>query len=166
MPATRAELLAFLDTLGIETKTTEHQAVYTVAESDALHDQLPGAHTKNLFLKDAKGRLFLFVADAHAVIEMKTLHKRIGSARLSFGKPDLLMEKLGVEPGSVTAFSVINDTETDVTVLLDAALTVHEIVNCHPLTNTATTAIAKPDLLRFLNETGHPPTIVDLTQDI
>lgn len=162
MPITRTELFTYLDQLEIQTETHEHPAVFTVAESTALHERLKGAHTKNLFLKDAKGALFLLVAESHAEIELKTLHKRIGSKRLSFGKPELLMEKLGVLPGSVTALAVINDTARDVKVLIDSSLLDDDTINCHPLENTATTAIARDDLLRFLTATGHEPTPIDL----
>ncbi|MEL6298099.1 MAG: prolyl-tRNA synthetase associated domain-containing protein [Pseudomonadota bacterium] len=162
MPATRQDLFDHLESLGIETTTHEHPPVFTVAESEALHDQIPGGHTKNLFLKDAKGRLFLIIAEAHAEVAMKTLHKTIGCARLSFGKPDLLMEKLGVAAGSVTAFAAINDPSGDVTVRIDQTLLDHDIINCHPLQNTATTAIARDDLLRFLESTGHPAEPIDL----
>ncbi len=161
-PATREHLFAFLDTLAIPTTTVEHHAVFTVAESDALERNLPGGHTKNLFLKDAKGKLLLVVAQAHTAIDLKSLHKTLGCARLSFGKPDLLMAVLGVPPGSVTAFSVINDRDRQVSVIIDAALMEHNILNCHPLINTATTAIARDDLVRFLRATGHPPEISSL----
>ena len=109
MPATRQDLFARLAELGIETATVEHEAVFTVAESSRLERELPGGHTKNLFLKDKKGRLFLVVALGHAQIDLKTLHKTLGCDRLSFGKPELLMEVLGVTPGSVTPFALIND---------------------------------------------------------
>jgi Ala-tRNA(Pro) deacylase len=122
MPATRPELMQRLTGLGIATTSVEHAAVFTVAESTALERNLPGGHTKNLFLKDAKGRLFLVVAEAVTPVDLKTLHKRLGCQRLSFGKPELLMEALGVAPGSVTAFSVINDPEARVMVVVDAAL--------------------------------------------
>jgi Ala-tRNA(Pro) deacylase len=161
-PATRADLAAKLDALGIATRTVEHEAVFTVEESDRLHREIDGAHTKNLFLKDAKERLFLVVAEAHADIDMKVLHKVIGSARLSFGKADLLLETLGVTPGSVTAFSVLNDTARRVTVVLDATLAAAATINCHPLVNTATTSIGRDDLIRFLRATGHEPQIVTL----
>lgn len=161
-PATRERLFAYLGTLGIATTTVEHRAVFTVSESDALERDLPGGHTKNLFLKDAKGKLLLIVAQAHTAIDLKSLHKTLGCARLSFGKPDLLMEVLGVPPGSVTAFSVINDRDRRVSVVIDAALMHYDIINCHPLLNTATTSIARDDLVRFLRETGHPPEISGL----
>ncbi len=162
MHATRETLFNRLADLGIETRTVEHEAVFTVAESEKLERDLPGGHTKNLFVKDAKGKLFLIVAESHTEVDMKRIHKRIGCARLSFGKPDLLEETLGVTPGSVTALAVINDTAGAVEVILDETLTAFDVVNCHPLANTATTAIARDDLIRFLTETGHPPRIMPL----
>lgn len=163
MAMSREDLFRHLDRLSIETQTREHEPVFTVAESEALHGSMPGAHTKNLFLKDAKGRLFLLVAEAHADINMKTLHKKIGCARLSFGKADVLQAKLGVTPGSVTAFAVMNDLDREVTVLIDKTLMESEVINCHPLQNTATTAIGRADLLTFLTDTGHEPRVVDLS---
>lgn len=160
--ATRDALMRYLDDLAIAHRTIEHQAVYTVAESDVVNRDLAGGHTKNLFLKDAKGRLWLVVAEAHAKIDLKALPARIGSAKLSFGKPDLLMEVLGVTPGSVTALALINDKAGRVSVVLDGALMAHETINCHPLTNTATTALARDDLIRFIRATGHEPAIVGL----
>ncbi len=162
VPATRAELLATLDQLGIGTKTVEHQAVFTVAESDAVSRSIPGGHTKNLFLKDAKGALFLVIAEAHTPVNLKGLHKVLGCARFSFGKADLLMEVLGVPPGSVTAFALINDPDRRVSVVLDAALMMFDAINCHPLVNTATTTIGREDLLLFIRATGHDPRIEQL----
>jgi Ala-tRNA(Pro) deacylase len=160
MPATRQDLLARLDELGIETVTVDHPPVFTVAESSLLERQLPGGHTKNLFLKDKKGRLFLVVALGHARIELKSLHKVLGSDRLSFGSADLLMEVLGVAPGSVTPFSLINDKARRVTVILDADMMRHDRLNYHPLANTATTNIAREDLLAFIRSCGHDPRIL------
>ncbi|MEO1205170.1 MAG: prolyl-tRNA synthetase associated domain-containing protein [Pseudomonadota bacterium] len=156
-------LEARLRELGIPFKTHHHPPVFTVAESDDLHRQINGAHTKNLFLKDAKGRLFLIIAHHATVVALKTLHKSIGAARFSFGKADLLKSVLDVEPGSVTAFAVMNDPEGQVTVILDKVLAEAEIINAHPLRNDATTSIARDDLLRFLAAHGHEPTILDLT---
>lgn len=164
MPATRADLFERLAEIGIKTQTIDHAPVFTVSESEALHERMPGGHTKNLFLKDAKGRLFLFIAESHADIDMKTVHKTIGCARLSFGKPELLMEKLGVTPGSVTAFCAINDPVGEVTFLIDATLMDCDVINCHPLENTATTSIARDDLLTFLKATGHEPRVIDLSK--
>jgi Ala-tRNA(Pro) deacylase len=160
VPATRQDLLARLDELGVASNTVEHEAVFTVAESSKLERELPGGHTKNLFLKDKKDRLFLVVALGHAHIDLKMLPKKLGSDRLSFGKPELLMEVLGVAPGSVTPFALINDTTQRVTVILDADMMRHERLNYHPLENTATTNIAREDFLRFIRSCGHEPRIL------
>jgi Ala-tRNA(Pro) deacylase len=153
-------LTARLAELGIATETVEHPAVFTVAESSKLERELPGGHTKNLFLKDKKDRLFLVVALGRAHIDLKSLHRTLGSDRLSFGKPELLMEILGVPAGSVTPFALINDTAHRVTVILDADMMRHERLNYHPLENTATTNIAREDLLRFIRACGHEPRIL------
>lgn len=163
MPRTRQELFLTLAELAIETRTVDHPAVFTVAESDTVDIPLPGAHTKNLFLKDDKGALFLIIANSETRVDLKAVSKRLGAGRLSFGKPELLMETLGVAPGSVTAFAVMNDTEKRVKVVVDEALLADETVNCHPLENTATTNIAREDLLRFIRSTGHEPRIMVLT---
>ncbi|MEZ5853266.1 MAG: prolyl-tRNA synthetase associated domain-containing protein [Hyphomicrobiaceae bacterium] len=163
MPLTRAQLFSRLDELGIKTTTVEHEPVFTVSESDALHREIDGGHTKNLFLKDAKGRLWLVVAEAHTEIDLKTLPKVIGSARLSFGKAELLMEVLGVTPGSVTALAIVNDTTHRVSVVVDARLMGYDLINCHPLENTATTSIGRDDLLRFMEACGAKPRVLPLT---
>lgn len=163
-PLTRAQLFATLDTMGIMTRTVTHPPLFTVAESAEVERQLPGGHTKNLFLKDAKANLYLVVAWSSSQVDLKTLPNTINSHRLSFGKPDLLMDVLGVPPGSVTAFSVINDRDGRVTVIIDAALLEHESINCHPLENTATTNIAREDLLRFIRATGHEPRVAHLNR--
>ena len=160
MPAARADLFARLAGLGIETETLDHEAVFTVEESSKLERALPGGHTKNLFLKDKKGALFLVVALGNARIDLKTLHRELGSDRLSFGRPELLMEVLGVPAGSVTPFALINDTARRVTVILDADMMRHERLNYHPLENTATTNIAREDFLRFIRSCGHEPRVM------
>jgi Ala-tRNA(Pro) deacylase len=163
LPATRQDLIRRLAELGIATDTREHEAVFTVAESARLEQTLPGGHTKNLFLKDKTGRLFLVVALAHAHIDLKRLPQAVGSQRLSFGKPELLLEVLGVPGGAVTPFAVINDTGRRVTVVLDADMMRNTRLNFHPLENTATTNIAREDLVRFLRACGHEPRIVALS---
>jgi Ala-tRNA(Pro) deacylase len=162
MAKTRADLMLYLDGLGIATTLYEHPAVYTVAESLAVEHSMPGGHTKNLFLKDKKDRLFLVVALHTTDIDLKTLPKRIGSDRLSFGKPELLETVLGVKPGSVNPFALINDSKQAVTVILDASMMAHDLLNYHPLENTATLGIARDDLLRFIRATGHEPAIVEV----
>ena len=163
MPATIDDLTAFLRDLAAETTTTRHPPLHTVGESQALRGEIPGAHTKNLFLKDKKGNLFLVVAAEDAVIDLKQLHHRIGaSGRLSFGRPELLLDVLGVAPGSVTPLGLINDTGGRLRVVLDAGLMRNAVVNCHPLVNTATMSIRADDLLRFIRATGHEPAIIAL----
>ena len=162
MPATRDDLFRRLDELGITHTTVEHPPVFTVAESAEVERALPGGHTKNLFLKDKKGALFLVVAEGHTKVDLKSLPAALGCGRLSFGNPELLMEVLGVPPGSVTALSLINYREKRVLVVLDAHLTTYDSINCHPLTNTATTNIARDDLLRFIRSCGHDPRVVEL----
>ena len=160
MPATRNDLLARLQDLDIDARTVEHEAVFTVAQSSKLERELPGGHTKNLFLKDKKGRLFLIVALGKSRIDLKSLPKLIGSDRLSFGSPELLAEVLGVAPGSVTPFALINDKARRVTVILDADMMRHERLNYHPLENTATTNIGREDLIRFIRWCSHEPRIL------
>ena len=159
----RETLTVWLKANGVDHLTHDHPAVFRVEEGLDLKADLPGAHTKNLFLKDKKGRIFLVSAEAHARIDLKRLHERIGaSGRLSFGSAELLLEKLGVTPGSVTAFAVINDRAGDVTMVLDSTLATGEDVNFHPLINTATLRVSRDDLLAFFRSTGHEPLIVDL----
>jgi len=155
MPIPAAEpLFALLDKLGVAHSTLEHQAVFHVGEGDEIKAALPGGHTKNLFLKDAKGRLWLVSALQDSRIDLKALPAAIGSAKLSFGSPELMAETLGVTPGSVTAFALMNDTDRRVTFVLDRALLAAEPLNFHPLVNTATTAVSAAGFLAFLEALG------------
>lgn len=164
--ATPADLFDFLDGLAISYRTASHPALFTVEQSQALRGVIPGGHTKNLFVKDKKGALFLVVVPEQAAVDLKTLPATIGSARLSFGSAELMREVLGVEPGSVTPFAAINDVAQRVTVILDAALMTHATLNFHPLVNTMTTTIARDDLVRFLAAIGHPPRIEKVSGEI
>src|SRR3954467_13650672 len=157
MAATPDELFAALDRLGIAHPTVRHPPLFTVEQSQGLRGAIPGGHTKNLFLKDKKD----VTALEDAEIELKSLHRRLGATgRFSFGSADTMLETLGVLPGSVTPFGVINDKDLRVTVVLVAELMRHETINAHPLTNTMTTSIGREDLVRFLESTGHKPRIV------
>lgn len=159
------EFLNRLAELGIEAETVEHEPVFTVAESRPVKARIPGAHSKNLFVKDKKGRLFLITAKDETPIDLKRVHEAIGaSGRVSFGSADQLREALGVEPGSVTPFAAVNDSEGQVTVILDANLMEHERVNFHPLVNSMTTGVHRDDLVRFLRATGHEPRILRLPE--
>jgi Ala-tRNA(Pro) deacylase len=157
----RAGLIAFFDAHGVDHATTDHEAVFRVGEGEGIKDGIPGAHTKNLFLKDAKGRLWLISAKDDTVIDLKRLHTVIGSARLSFGPAELMVETLGVTPGSVTAFGLVNDTDGRITFVLDKALADAAQVNFHPLTNTATTTVSQSGFRRFLAALGRTPVVVD-----
>ncbi len=159
--ATPQTLFAALDRAGIAHATLQHAPVFRVEEGAEIKARLPGGHTKNLFLKDAKGRLWLITALGETKIDLKSLPARIGAAKLSFGSPALLGEALGVEPGSVTPFALINDEARRVTLVLDAALLRADPLNFHPLTNTATTSVSKAGFLAFLDMIEVAPIMVE-----
>jgi Ala-tRNA(Pro) deacylase len=161
MPATPDDLFAYLETLGIKSETMHHQAVFTVEESKRLRGEIPGAHVKNLFLKDKKSNLFLISALEDTRIDLKTIHDVIGGqGRVSFCSADQLREHLGVEPGSVTPLAVFNDKESRVTAILDERMMAYDVINVHPLVNTMTTSLKRDDLLAFMTSTSHKPLVI------
>ncbi len=165
--ATPGELLARLDALGLTTVTRHHAAMFTVAEAKELRGDIPGAHCKSLFLRDKKGMQWLVVTLEDRHIDLKALAGLIGAGRLSFASPRRLLACLGVEPGSVTPFALINCRNPGadggkLRIILDAGMMEAELVNYHPLTNRATTTISPADLLRFIADCGHRPKIVDI----
>jgi Ala-tRNA(Pro) deacylase len=162
VPATPDDLFDRLAALEIAVTTHHHAPAFTVEQGNAVWGAIPGIHCKNLFLKDGKGRLWLVVAPADKRIDLKRLPDAIGSARLSFGSGDLLENVLGVEPGSVTPFALINDHGRRVTPVLDAWMMEQALLNYHPLRNDMTTTIAAADFRRFLAAIGHRPEIVAL----
>ncbi len=157
----RARLLAWMAENGIAQTTHDHPAVFRVEEGLELKADMPGVHTKNLFLKDKKGRLWLISAAQDTVIDLKRAHRTLGSDRLSFGNETLMWETLGVRPGSVTALGLINDADRRVTFVLDQRLWEADLVNFHPLTNTATTALDQAAFRRVLSLLEREPLIVD-----
>lgn len=161
-PTSAAELFARLDELGLNHHTIEHPPVFTVAEAKAHRGPLTGTHIKNLFLRNKKKKMWLVVAKEDRVIDLKALGKRIGAGHVSFGRPERLMDHLGVEPGSVTPFALINDVETRVQPVLDARIFDLDPIHAHPLRNDMTTAIAGEDLVTFITACGHEPLVVDL----
>ena len=163
MAATPEDLFNRLDALSISHQTVEHSATFTVEEGRHLKASMPGGHSKNLFMKDKDGALVLISAWADSHLKLNQVHKLIGTRRLSFGSADLMMETLGVAPGSVTAFALINDPENRVRFIVDAALMGFDKVNFHPLVNTATTSISREDLRRFVEATGHGLTEIDFS---
>ncbi len=161
-PLDEKALFARLDELGIACQTHEHAQLFTVEQSRALRGDLAGGHIKNLFLRDKKRRMWLVTVLESRQIDLKALRHELGArGNLSFGSAELLMENLGVIPGAVTPFAVINDREGKVTMVLDKAVLDDDPVNAHPLRNDMTTALAPADLLRFLEAEGHAPDIMD-----
>ena len=163
MPATRDDLYTVFHACDIAFDTLEHPPIFTVADGADIKAAIPGASTKNLFLKDKKGAFFLICAVATTQIRINRLHNVLGCKRLSFGKEEALYEHLGVRPGSVTLYSIINDPDFAVTLILDGALLKESRVNFHPLENTATTGISRGDMLRFIAHLGREPIIIDFS---
>src|SRR6202022_2636065 len=161
-PMNPEDLFAHFDALGIVHRTYSHPPAFTVAEAAALRGSLPGGHCKGLFLKDKKGGFWLAVMLEERRTDLKKLAARLGAPRFSFGSAHDLYELLGVRPGSVTPFALVNDVTRRVTPVLDAAMLEHDPLNYHPLANDRTTAVAPADLLRFVAACGHTPRIVDL----
>ena len=160
MSATPDDLFALLDRLGIAHQTVSHPPLFTVEQSRRLRGSIPGGHTKNLFLRDKRGRAFLVSALEDAAIDLKGVHHRLGAGRFSFGSAALMRELIGIEPGAVTPFALVNDTAGGVAAVLDEPMMRQERLNFHPLVNTMTTTIFRDDLVKFLEATGHPPRIL------
>jgi Ala-tRNA(Pro) deacylase len=156
-------LLARLAELGIRVRTVEHPPVFTVEEARHHRGDLPGTHTKSLFLRDKKGAMWMVVCLEDRALDLKDLARRIGARHLSLGSPERLQRHLGVIPGAVSPFAVVNDVERVVQVVLDREVLARDPVNLHPLDNARTTAIGAADLLRFLEAEGHPPRVIDLS---
>jgi Ala-tRNA(Pro) deacylase len=150
-----------LDSLGIAHRSVEHPPVFTVEEAKALRGELPGAHIKNLFLRNRKEEMWLVVALEDRTVDLKRLGEVLGAGRLSFGSAERLKRTLGVEPGSVTPLALANDETRSVRLALDRGVMDGGPINAHPLVNTMTTALAPADLLRFFAATGHEPRWLD-----
>ena len=161
MSASPEDLFAFLDQHGLAHETRWHEATFRVEEGRELKAEMPGGHTKNLFMKDKDDTIVLISAHAESELKLNQLHKLIGTRRLSFASAELMQDYLGVTPGSVTAFALMNDTAGRVRFIVDAALMTHDTLNFHPLVNTATTAISREDFRKFVDLTGHELTEVD-----
>ncbi len=161
-PITPEQLFACFDKIGISYDLYHHEAVYTVAESEKIDRDIPGTPCRNLFLRDKKKQNFLLVLQNDTEVDIKKLASVIGSGRLSFGSAERLWEYLGVRPGSVCPFAVINDTEKQVKILLDQSMIETELVTYHPLLNTMSVSLSPADLLKFIEAAGHKPHIVDL----
>lgn len=163
LPTSPESLMESLQSLDIDFTLHHHEAVYTVAESEKVDAQIPGTHCRNLFLRDKKKNNFLIVLQNATAVALKKLPDVIGSGRLSFGSDDRLWEYLGVRPGSVCPFSILNDTDNQVKIILDKSMMETDIVNYHPLLNTMTIGLKPADLIKFIETTGHEPHIVDFS---
>jgi Ala-tRNA(Pro) deacylase len=164
MPATPDELFVFFDQLGIEHSTVSHPPFFTVKEGRPWHDQIPGLHCKNLFIRDRNGGIWLIVMPADKRADLGRLERTLRAPRFSFAKPDVLQEVLQLTPGSVTPFGLINDTQRRVNVVLDQEMLESEWVNFHPLHNAASTTLRSADLVRFVHALGYEPVIVRLAE--
>ena len=162
LPTSPEALLVLFGQLDIPYTLHEHEPVFTVAESEHLNAVIPGMHCRNLFLRDKKKRMYLVVAANETSVDLKALPDAIDSARLSFGSAERLWEYLGVKPGSVCPFAVVNDHEHAVQVVLDSVMMQANLVNYHPMVNSMTVSLTPQDLLRFFDHTGHDVQIVDL----
>ena len=160
LPTTPEQLFAALDALGIKHATVKHPPLFTVEQSRRLRGTIPGGHTKNLFLRDKRGRAFLVAALEDAAIDLKDVHHRLGAGRFSFGSAALMRELIGIEPGAVTPFALVNDTAGRVAAVHDEPMMREKKLNFHPLVNTMTTTIFRDDLVKFLEATEHPPRIL------
>ncbi len=163
-PATPEDLFRRLDELGIAHDTTSHEPVFTVEEAKAVRGKLPGGHTKNLFLRNKKGAMWLIVCQEDRLIDLKALGRHLSAGRFSFSSADRLMRHLGVVPGAVTPFAVINDKQGVVRVVVDLSVLSCEKVHFHPLDNAMTTAIRGEDLMKFLRAQDHAPEVTDLSK--
>ena len=168
MTASRNDLLSLLESLKIDSETVDHPAIFTVEEGRDLKSSMPGGHSKNLFVKDKKGALYLATGWSDTKVDLVGLGKALGAkGRLSFGKPDLMSQTLGVIPGAVTPFTLINESAKALTtMILDAKLMSFDRVWFHPLENTASTAISPDGLLKFIRHCGFEPKIIDLAAPI
>ena len=160
-PKAQDQLYALFDSHGITYVHNTHPPLHTVEDSKQLRGDLPGAHVKNMFLKDKKGQLWLVTCLEHRKIRIRDLEKQVGATKASFGKPELLWGALGVRPGAVSPFGLINDPDHQVNVVLDSQMLDIDPINAHPLHNEATTTVKNADFKRFFEITGHQPVIVD-----
>ena len=156
------DLIRILNDNGFEYFLEEHAPLFTVEDSKSLRGQIEGAHSKNLFLKDAKANFFLISIEESASIDLKKTMQQIQSKKLSFAKPEYLQDILGTEPGSVSPFALLNDTKKQVKFYLDRSFLDSETVNFHPLINTATVNISPQNLIELIEKYHNPVNYIDL----
>tara|TARA_E500000331_G_scaffold240505_1_gene230906 strand:- start:678 stop:1178 length:501 start_codon:yes stop_codon:yes gene_type:complete len=156
------DLIKILNDHGFEYFIKEHAPLFTVEDSKLFRGQIEGAHSKNLFLKDAKANFFLISIEESASIDLKKTMQQIQSKKLSFAKPEYLQDILGIEPGSVSPFALLNDTKKQVKFYLDRSFLDSETVNFHPLINTATVNISPQNLIELIEKYHNPVNYIDL----
>ena len=156
------DLIKILNDNGFEYFVEEHAPLFTVEDSKSLRGQIEGAHSKNLFLKDAKANFFLISIEESASIDLKKTMQQIQSKKLSFAKLEYLQDILGIEPGSVSPFALLNDTKKQVKFYLDRSFLDSETVNFHPLINTATVNISPQNLIELIEKYHNPVNYIDL----
>lgn len=159
---TQQQLFTILDSLNIKHTNYIHEPLYTCEQAASV--KLPGAQCKNLFLKDSKKRLYLVVACAATAINLKQLSKKLAAPELRFANADLLMQHLGLLPGSVTPFGLINDKDHAIAVILDKNLFDHDLCGFHPLSNDAMTVIDPKDLIPFIKHCGNSYQIINFEE--
>ncbi|MDD3371498.1 MAG: prolyl-tRNA synthetase associated domain-containing protein [Alphaproteobacteria bacterium] len=164
MPCTTEQLYSFLDRLGIEYQTTEHPPIFSAEDGRDWDGKIPGRTCKNLFLKDARGDFWLVVMPADKRAHLDGISRRVGAARYSFAKPELLAEVLETTPGSVSPFALLNDKDKRVRLVLDEELLACDQMNCHPLHNAASTTLRIPDFLKFIEALGYVPVVTECGQ--
>ncbi len=164
LPTTPDQLIALLDELHLRYEIFHHEPIFTVAEGEHLKKNIPGLHCRNLFLRDKRKKMFLIVAANETAIDLKKLQLMLGCDRLSFGSPERLWQYLGIRPGSVCPFCIINDRAGEVEIYLDKFMMEADLVNYHPLDNAMTIGLTPEDLIKFIEHTGHKARVIDLSQ--
>lgn len=164
--SSREEVFKILNNLDIDFENFDHRPVFTVEEGADIKANIKGGHSKNLFLKDKDGEFFLICALGETQIKLNQVHKSLQSARLSFGSEEYLWEKLGVRPGSVTLFALINNRPPSLKLIIDKAIFENEIINFHPLLNNATTSIKTKNIGKFVKYWGGEALIADFSSEI
>ncbi len=149
---TKTDLLELISAKGLNFQIHNHRPLFTVEDSESLRGSIDGVHTKNLFLKNKKNNFFLFSCDENASVDLKRFSKSIDAKNLSFANETYLQKYLGIKPGSVSPYALLNDNENIVTFYLDEKLAKSEIINFHPLINDTTISIKTEDFINFIIE--------------
>ena len=164
IPEKEQKLFNLFKLINIDSKIFRHEALFTVEDSQKLRGRIPGAHCKTLFLKDKKNNLWLVVISEDSIADLNMLAKKLNAGRLSFCSPEIMLNILDVEPGSVTPFAIISDSARNVSIVLDSKMLESEKLNYHPLHNRATATISSKDLIKFISHFGNKFEILEIPQ--